>query len=39
MIFSYFLLKDIKGVPVFENFSEEDILKEYVQIFLKGVKK
>jgi AcrR family transcriptional regulator len=39
MIFSYFLLKDIKGVPVCENFSEEDILHEYVQIFLKGVKK
>jgi AcrR family transcriptional regulator len=39
MIFSYFLLKDIKGVPVCENFSEEDILKEYIQIFLKGVKK
>jgi len=39
MIFSYFLLKDIKGVPVCESFSEEDILKEYVQIFLKGVRK
>ncbi len=38
MIFSYFYLKDIKGLSLEDELSEELTLRSFVKIFLEGVK-